>query len=149
MKFLPYALFLFVPMFVIFIFSGDASYSSRYSAIYKIEQAKMDKRNSSGDFQAQAINKKINRCLYDAIVNQVYKNENAHSFSGITPTEALYAVNEAEAECTTDLLDNVAISNPKGARALGALLEDKNYTLSESYHALAKKDEVALASVQF
>ena len=149
--------------FIVFLLSKCPSYGSIYNSLSHAEQARMMQRNQTQNLQNKAINKKMMVCLYDssgidsaiddngAIANEVYyfENHGKNLFSNPNSEQVNQLVNQAEQQCTTSILDSVAIGNPNGARALAALLQEKNYSLNEDYQKAAKKDDVALAQVHF
>ena len=160
-------IFCFISVFcgaiLILLLSKAPSYGSIYKRLSLTEQARMIQRNQTQNLQNKAINKKMMVCLYDssgidsaiddngAIANEVYyfENHGKNLFSNPNSEQVNQLVNQAEQQCTTSILDSVAIGNPNGARALAALLQEKNYSLNEDYQKAAKKDDVALTQVHF
>lgn len=118
----------------------------------QIEQGRAEQRHSN-NLQLEAVHAKIDACLpahLSQISQNVAKND---AFFRLSATEAAQTferiANASEQACTTTLLNDVAVSNPKGAQALAALLLEQHYRLNHTYTQAAAKDAVALASVHF
>jgi hypothetical protein len=136
----------------------ELPYTTDYNSIAAAEDVRVAQRNPGDSLQLRAIAKKVHACMVEPngafdgsgavgkVVDQrIQKLGAPHE---LPPGQADAAAAQAERLCTDNLIETAAISNPKGAAALAAVLLEQHYAVSASYSAVAKKDDAALASVQ-
>lgn len=139
-----------VPLALLFVFGifTPGGYAPAYNAMSHEIQAREQSRATPKDVQMVAVQKKMDECFYGrngALSSETYAREKVAS--RLLPDEVKAGADHVEQVCTTALLDNVAVGNPKGARALAALFAAHHYALSDDYRATAQRDDTALASV--
>jgi hypothetical protein len=122
-----------------------------------IEYKRMQQRGlSHPSIQEQAINKNIDNCLngyddersrYTTLGSQTEKV--TYWFKDTSQNELNNVVNQSEEECTSKLLDNVAIHGEQEAEALAYILLKNHYPVDDKYKNKAKQDNVAFANLHF
>jgi hypothetical protein len=112
----------------------------------EIKQKDWIYQGSPNDLQAETIQKRLYNCMDISIYNADIVDFWPHKLSKET-SKHLYE--KFQEDCSSELIDSVAIGGNDQSGALIYFLENKGIVVSDHYKKYAKQDDLALANLHF